>query len=143
MKRKFEAIKLREEVPNIVRSNAAEIIDYNQKQLFDKGQKADGSLVGYYNSVPYALEKNRMNPKPGFMRADLKLTGAFYRGMWLSVNRTSFEIDSKDRKSSELKGKYGDTIFGLSDENKSEYSLGRLFQGIKRHIESVTGLKFR
>lgn len=143
MKRRVESIRLRERVPEIIQSNAAELIDYNQKQMFERGQKANNEPIGYYNSIPYALQKNQMNPKPGMMRVDLKLTGAFYRGMWLSVDRTSFELDSRDSKASKLKSKYGDTIFGLSDENKAEYSKGSLFNGIKRHIEDKTGLEFK
>lgn len=48
-------------------------------------------------------------------------TGDFYREMFVDVGSEEIEIDSMDYKSDELQDKYGEKIFGLSDESKEEY----------------------
>jgi hypothetical protein len=57
-----------------------------------------------------------MNPLPPFRVPDLHLTGAFYGGMKLDVSGDSFTITSTDGKTPELVEKYGEDIFGLSEE---------------------------
>ena len=96
------------------------VIGLNTSQLYDEGVDADGNHLTKYRNPTYAHIKNSMNPGPGFGRPDLYLTGEFQQNMNLRVEGDVFEIDSSDVKSAELKDKYGEKIFGLTQESKQE-----------------------
>lgn len=141
---KVKSVDLRSEVPVIVQRTSAYLILLNQEQLFVNGIDANGDpITPEYKSKYYAAKKHAKNPQPGFGRPDLKDTGDFYKDFYVTVDKTAFEVDSKDNKSSSLIEKYGEKIFGLSRENKSKYSLGPLAKGIQRYITLKTGLVFR
>lgn len=142
MHRRVKSIQLRQEVPKIVENTSYEIEALNKLQL-NQGLSSDGDKIKIrYRSNSYAKKKNQLNPAPGFGVPDLFLTGSFYKGIGVVVRGYSYEIDSKDEKSSRLEKKYGKQIFGLTPEHKSEYAKGVLFNGIKSYIEIKTGLKF-
>lgn len=140
--RRCAPVNLEQVAEESIRENASVVVSYNQKQLYETSIRADGENLLLYNSIIYALDKNRRNPEPGIMHPDLFDTGDFYRAMFLTVEGGEFEIDSRDWKSSHLKDKYGDTIFGLTSEHKAEFAQDALFKSIKKTIESLTGLKF-
>ena len=101
------------------------IIGLNTSQLYDEGVDKNGNKLQPYRSrgenyESYAAMKHRMNPKPGFGNPDLFLTGEFQHSMNLRVEGEVFEIDSTDTKTNKLREKYGDQIFGLTDESKQE-----------------------
>lgn len=50
-------------------------------------------------------------------------TGDFYRGMLLDVRQDIFILDSADPKSTMLKNRYGDDIFGFGTEAHENYLL--------------------
>lgn len=133
---------IRQTVERAVLGTSLFLINYNKQQLFEDSLGADGQRLNLYRSIPYALWKNKRNKAPGFMHPDLYDTGAFYKGFFAEVKDFSFEIDSKDKKSNTLKNKYGDTIFGLTEASKAEYTRKEFFNTLKRIIESRTGLKF-
>lgn len=137
-----KAVDLKSTIEEAVTSTGAALLDYNRSQLYEQSVDADGEPLALYNSFIYALEKEALNPLPGFMKPDLFLTGAFQRSFELIVRDYSYEVDSSDWKSDELKGKYGEKIFGLTPENKTAYAQGELLSEIKRLIEEQTGLKF-
>lgn len=114
------------DILDIVRETLLElgdtIITLNQFRLFDKSEDADGEPLEFYRSIAYSIIKNQINPSPGFGRPDLKDTGDFYRGFNLTVTEDEFEIDSTDEKSTMLKSKYGDKIFGLTNEELEAFS---------------------
>lgn len=92
-----------------------------QRQQMLKGLKSDGTLIGKYRSQTYANKKASMNPLAGQGNVDLKLTGSFYNEIFTDVRSDSIVVDSADQKSAALQEKYGETIFGLDDDSKSEY----------------------
>lgn len=139
---KVKSLDLRSEVPVIIERTQADLILLNQTQLFQFGMKADGSFLGEYKNKSYAAKKNARNPQPGLGRPDFKLTGEFYKDFYVKVSKTVFEVDSKDSKSASLIERDGENIFGLTKENKTVYSLGPLYDGIKRYITFKTGLNF-
>lgn len=124
------------------RGNELVLINYNQMQLYEKSVLATGANLALYRNQFYALDKSNRNPKPGFMHPDLYDTGDFYKGFYLTVTAQEYEIDSKDSKSGRLKQKYGDTIFGLTDQNKALFASNEFFNTFSRIIQSQTGLVF-
>lgn len=136
------ALDFKKTVEEAVINSGSALIDYNRRQLYERSEKASGENLDPYNSVLYALYKESLNPKPGLMHPDLYLTGAFHRAFTLIVKDYTYEVDSTDSKSTDLKAKYGDDIFGLSPDSKTEYTSSELFQALKQLIEDRTGLKF-
>lgn len=116
------------------------VIFLNQMQLFNDSEKADGESLREYASPSYALWKNSRNKGPGYGNPDLYDTGSFYRGFTLKVSGWEFEIDSTDSKSSDLKSKYGNTIFGLNQQHLSElgkeYLQGQIIELIYLKLSS-------
>lgn len=133
-------INLRDEVPKIIEESKEKIEAFNQMQLYS-GLDSKGNKIRSYRNKSYAYKKSTINPKPGLGTPDLKLTGKFYRGMKVIVTSSTFEVDSVDGKTSDLIEKYGEGIFGLTEESKTEYAQNTLFEGIKNYITSKTGLK--
>lgn len=141
--RRIERLNLKGELPNIIKATADTIIKYNHNQLYDFSIDSTSNPLAFYRSIAYSLEKNTRNPKPGFGRPDLKDTGAFYNGWFVELQGDILKIYSRDSKTPELVGKYGDDIFGLTKENKTKYSFGEFFEKVKEYITATTGFKFR
>lgn len=121
----------------IIEDQSDVISDYNRNQL-KHGRGSDGEPIEpMYGSLFYALEKNRMNPLAGYGTPDLFLTGAFYRGFFVSITGKSFSLSSSDRKTGSLLEKYGPNIFGLTNDSISIYAKGEFFEELKIFIEST------
>lgn len=110
-------------LPNLVREviqeSEQEIIDLNQVQLFS-GENADGSdIEPEYTSLTKRIKRVKGQP---FDRVTLRDTGSFYGKMKVKTAGEILEIDSTDPKRNKLVQKYGEEIFGLTDENKSDLS---------------------
>lgn len=117
-----KAIKLDNVIVETMEEQEEDIIALNQYQLYIHSEDADKEPLARYKNNIYALEKNEMNPQVGLGNPDLNYTGSFYMKMYLTVRKRSFEIDSTDEKSSALKDKYGDKIFGLSKDSIAMYT---------------------
>lgn len=139
---KVKSLDLRSEVPVIIERTQAELILLNQTQLYQFGIKADGTPLKDYKSDKYARRKHVRNPQLPFGRPDFKDTGEFYKDFTVKADKNVFEVDSKDSKTQSLIDRDGENIFGLTKENKTVYSLGPLYDGIKRYITFKTGLTF-
>lgn len=93
-----------------------------QKDQMLHGLAADGTKIGKYRNPQYAAMKAQMNPLAGEGNVDLKNKGDFYSGIFTDVRADSIVVDSADQKSTALQSKYGERIFGLDDDSKSEYA---------------------
>lgn len=138
-----KSIKLKEQLPIIIRNTSGEILSLNRFQLYNQSVDKQGDPLQLYGSLSYALEKNRMNPAPGFGRPDLYLTGSFQRAMYVEVNDTFIKVWSRDRKTDQLVTKYTQDIFGMTPASKSQYAQKTVFPQIKNHITAKSGLLFR
>ena len=68
------------------------------------------------------MYKNQKNPEPGLGNPDLNETGDFWRGFRFKVlNKNQYEILSTDSKNDMLVKKYGEDIFGMSDDSKEDF----------------------
>lgn len=141
MIRKFESIKLRAQVPIIIEETKDVLISLNQEQLL-KGVDSNGETLLPYRNQNYALYKNSLNPLAGMGTPDLKLSGQFFKEWVVKVSNSEMEFDSNDSKTPNLVKKYGDTVFGLSEESRKTYTFGAFYDGVRKHIEEKTGLKF-
>lgn len=136
-------LDLRSQMPVLIEQTANEIEELNKAQLYQRGEDSTGTKLDPYRSTIYGEFKHRMNPSPGLGTPDLFLTGAFYRGFFVRVTPTTFGVDSRDSKSSDLKRKYGETIFGLTRASKRDYIQIALWQAVKNYVTSTSGLRFR
>ena len=93
-----------------------QILDANRSQL-KKGFKSTGERVGVYANPAYEREKVRMNPEANGW-VDLTYTGDFTEGFLLKpIDQAKSLIFSKDEKAITLVRKYGDAIYGVSEDN--------------------------
>ena len=116
MIRRLEAVipKIEIETPRIIQRDPKTIAaKYNE---FNRGERPNGSDIGYYRFRQYELFKRAKNPLAGGT-VDLILTGAFTRGLFIDVRaKNRYLFDSTDEKSDDLFGKYGDDL-RLINEN--------------------------
>jgi hypothetical protein len=141
----FRSIDLDQAVYSIVRSESKELINLNIDQL-KHGITSEGATISpYYRSKEYADEKHRINPFPGYGVPDLRNTGDFYRGFFIKVSKTIYELGSTDQKSDYLEGKYSKNggIFGINNENRTKFCKEVVRPRIISYIESKTGIRFR
>lgn len=115
--KKLKALKIEKLMDRAVLENSEEIIDANTAQL-SKGLYSDGDQMPELKSVSYAEYKKQRGGKAPLGIVDLKDEGDFYEGFYLAKGSDGFLIGSRDQKESDLQSKYGNEIFGLTDESK-------------------------
>lgn len=86
-------------------------------QLFKRGITGRGVKIMDY--APYAASTIRAKKKKGqpTTRVTLRDTRAFHQAMFVVFDEDGFYITSEDPKTEELRAKYGDDIFRLTNEN--------------------------
>ena len=117
----FLSIDIEKIVHDAVFENESELVDALQDQL-QTGRDQTGDFIGEYKDEDYAKMKFSMNPRAGFNKVDLKLEGDSYSGMHLEEAGKDFQIRSTDSKSESLEQRYGEWIYGLTDENLGKVS---------------------
>lgn len=132
--RRLEGLNIDRIVKIVIGETRELIIIKNQEQML-QGIRSDGSEI----TPPYTfftrIKKKEKGRNPDIVT--LYDTGDFYRAMFLDVGSDMLEIESTDWKSSELQEKYGEKIFGLTDESKNEYAkeaLTALIEKIKNNL---------
>lgn len=136
LKRKWERLKT--QVPEIaeesVRVLSPDIVERQKAQL-SEGLSSVGGTFPKYRNPAYARKKNALNAKPGLGNPDLKLTGAFYRGITAVVSGGKIKINSTDSKTDSLKAKYDkDKMFGLYPEEMNDFIQNRLRPVFRKNI---------
>lgn len=105
------------------------ILDMNVDQLNISGINSLGvSINSYAPYTPVTIEIKRKKGQP-YDRVTLRDTGAFHKGFIIKADREGFSITSTDGKTEELETRYGEEIFGLTDDN-----MGKLLSKIKEYI---------
>jgi hypothetical protein len=100
---------------------AAPLLTDRQKDQLLEGKNAKGQKIGRYRNPAYARMKAAMNPVPGLGVPDLKLTGDFWKGIYVDIRGDRVIIDSVDEKTQDLVDKYSEAIFGLNKNTKAEF----------------------
>lgn len=142
MARRWRTVTLRTQVPIIIQSQSDELAELNKMQLFQKSLLATGQRLELYGDIKYALDKEKLNPQPGFLHPDLKLTGDFYDGWLVTVKAPYINFTSDDAKTDQLVLNYTQYIFGLTKENKTIYATGSFYTALKAYITAQTGYRF-
>ena len=106
----FDSLFLKEE------RNIRELIQ--NRWLF--GKKPDGSIIGYYRSPMYALEKRAKNQKAGAGVVDLTDTGSLGNKIKIALVSQGIEVFSQDEKYNDIAEKYGDSNFNITDAEKEQ-----------------------
>lgn len=111
-----------------VSSESQYAIDETREQLAKRqqhqmlhGLNAKGEKIGEYKNPLYAEAKHRFNPLAGEGNVDLRLTGAFHKGIFVDVRTDTFVIESGDKKSGDLQERYGSDVFGLNEDTEPKY----------------------
>ena len=134
------AINVMEIASEVINDNADAYVMLNQAQMLE-GKGKDRNIGRYRNSV-YAQYKNSLNPVAGLGNVDLKLTGAFFRGMTMRLQTDEIEVQSSDSKEAGLIEKYGGQIYGLNIKNQTIFNEEAFLPDFQAEIENRTGLKF-
>jgi hypothetical protein len=129
VRRAMEQItRLRDNLPQIAEDSVAQvkpsIVEAQAEQLVS-GSNADGGTFRRYKDPRYAKMKNTLNPLPGLGNPDLKLTGAFHKGIYATVQDGRIVIGSSDNKAQWLEPNYK-SIFGLNPQEMEDFLYGKL-----------------
>ena len=117
-----------------------QMADKNAAQMFT-GLRSDGTeITPTYKDTTIMIKKKKGQPSD---RVTLRDTGSFYRGIKVTVEGDIIETDSSDEKAEKLKEKYGENIFGLGGEFKTDSINEDLRPVFKNNIEEATGLTMK
>lgn len=114
--------------------NKEEIIDTNVAQL-EVGKDSLGNLLLKYESDAYAEYKQFIGSKAPLGIADLILEGDFTGAFEMRADGPDFILYSTDEKYDHLRAKYGEDIFGLSENSVSDLSV-QLNQSFINHFRN-------
>lgn len=111
----------------------------NTEQLY-MGITSEGKeITPAYAASTIVRKKSKGQP---YDRVTLRDTGQFYQKLDAYADNNKIYIDSDVDYSKYLAEKYTDKIFGLSKDNKKQFSFGPYWSVLKVRLENVTGLSF-
>lgn len=137
----FSQVNLRDELPNLILATSYEIDVAIQVQLFQGELSTGEKITPNYAEKQYEYKKFKLNSLPGVGVPDLRVTGAYYKGIGVAVKQQEYDIESNvpyARDQSILQ--YGDNLLRLSDANMTQYAEYTLFPAIANYITSKTGI---
>lgn len=120
--RQAKAGLIHRQIGKIIQQEEARIIDYNtQDQLFEKGINSLGVKIASfdpYSQVTVEIKEQKGQP---FDRVTLLDEGDFYAGWFIKIFPDRIEFGSADPKEVDLIERYGEDIFGLTQENLMDF----------------------
>lgn len=132
--RKFKDI-VHEELFDIIKQKEEIIKDYvRQQQLYRRGITGDGKRI--WETHPYAPRTIENKRRKGQIttRVTLKDTGEFYDEFDVVITSEGFYITSYAEHSIYLEKRYGDNIYGLTDENLTKLLNVHIRPELKRRL---------
>ncbi|MBS1988755.1 hypothetical protein JST56_07255 [Candidatus Dependentiae bacterium] len=140
----WAGIDLRKESTQAAADHEKELADLNRKQLYEKGETANGKKLKKYKNPKYARVKHQMNPLPGLGNPDFRLTGEFQESVFSDVRVDGKIIfDASDPKVEFLVERDGESIFGLQPENEKTAWADILKPPVVLKIAQLTGAKLK
>ncbi len=109
--------------------------DYKLR-LFNKGENADGSLIGLYEPSTIRHKKYK-GQRSSFVT--LRDTGDFYRGMYLEYEKGKLTVNSFDEKTGDIVEQYGKEIFELSEAEVTKFVKDYIQPEIDKAILNMLG----
>jgi hypothetical protein len=123
-----------------IKYSTIDMADLNVEQML-YGLNADGEQIGEYRSTRYGAMKQRMNSLPPPMWVDLHKDGGFHDALSADYRGSDLLFDSTDSKTSDLTTKYGNNIFGLTQENQTAIQNDVIFpiitEWIGKQLQSI------
>jgi hypothetical protein len=109
-------VNTEEVILEVLRDQQHTILDLNIEQQMG-GLNSAGEILGTYAEGPYKVFKESLNPAADG-NVDLRLTGSFHNSFYIEAERFPVYIRARDSKEPKLVERYGEEIFGLTEENK-------------------------
>lgn len=112
-----------------------EIVAMQTDRLFEGLTVSGDRIIPEY--TPYTVSEKQSKNQPSD-RVTLLDTGAFYNAIYAAKIGDEVIIESGDEKNDELLEKYGEQIFGLTDDNSDkskEITTGKIIG----YVKEVTG----
>lgn len=136
----IKSLKVKDIAVDAIDKTLEVAVALNVEQLAS-GKNSDGTKIKpSYSSKKYAQLKANKNPKPGMWTPDLILTGAFTESFKIDISGDNLKYSSTDSKAPELSKKYGDDIFGLTENSNEYYAQSVVFPVMMDTINQMTGL---
>jgi len=131
-------------INEIIPAAEADMVEMQTERLFS-GLNADGTPIknlqtgsSEYSNLTVDFKLRRGQPTD---RITLKDTGEFYKVIYAtSYDGKEVIFDSTDDKSGELKLRYGEEIFGLTNEDKPNV-MEITTSGLRDYVKDVTGFE--
>ncbi len=121
----------------VIKENEQKSIDLNvDDQLYEKGILATGKTIGEY--APFTIAAKQKKGQR-YDHITLRDTSNFHDSFFLDADKWPVFFDARDSKTPELLGRYGDDIFGLTDENKERFAQ-LVKEDLQKAFRSVLGL---
>jgi hypothetical protein len=139
MQRDLKKFDIREEVKEAIVVTNNDVAKLNRKQLYE-GQTANGTPIQPAYTWRTVFYKN-IKGQPSD-RVTLKDKGDFYNSIKVNVKTDTFDIIATDYKSDALHNKYGKSILGMTDVNRTQYIQQSFFPELQNRITSKLGYKF-
>lgn len=119
--RKAKNYNFERELLNIVSLNDKIALNLNRdSQLFEQGIDSKGNPISP-EYTPFTVEMKRFSNQPSD-RVTLRDTEDFHNSFFMDASKFPIRIDATDSKTSELKGKYGEDIFGLTEDSQGDFN---------------------
>jgi len=119
----------------VLDDNKQAYADENTRVLFNEGIDSQGNKLPEYSETTKRIKAKKGQPTN---RMTLKDTGDFHRGFFARLSNGKMTISSKDDKTNELTGRYGQDIFGLQADDRRlvsrEMVLPELIKELKQRL---------
>ena len=138
----FSQVKLREDLPELIRENGTAMAELVEDQLQGGKLSTGNPIQPAYANAYYAKKKASMNSLPGYGIPDLKVTGDYYAGIGVAIkSEDEYDIESDvDYANNASITQYGEELLALSDDNKQVFCDETLSPAIGKYIAEKTGL---
>jgi hypothetical protein len=101
-------------ISDLIRANSPFIEDQQRGQLLEGKDAGGQEIQPEYKPITKRIKARKGQPTD---RVTLKDTGKFHKATKAIILSDRFELDSLDSKRTKLTEKYGEEIFGLTDQN--------------------------
>lgn len=142
LKEVLEGLNIEEISAGVVQDNSEVIADLNAGQLAQGIRSDNKPVLPEYSPLTVQLKSEKSGLSAVTDHVTLFDKGDFYKGLEAQVKGTEIDYGSKDPKADKLQKKYGDQIFGLTDDSADELSEGFIRPQVIDKIEQKTGFVF-
>ena len=105
------------------------------KQLFGKGEKADGSMIRpAYSPITVSIKRKKGQP---INRVTLKDSGDFYQSIKVIAKDDELEITTSISYAKYLFKKYGDNVLGIQEELMRDFLEKHILGQIKKDLDGI------